>query len=333
MDDPTGARPLAAATRFSPTEAAFTGFRVLQREPLTGVIWAGMLLVMGVVFGALSVLLAGPAMVELMQLSAETEPDPAATAAVMARMAPFYLIIFPLSLLFYAVAIAAVTRAVLRPDEPRGFGRLKLGGDELRQLGVILLFSLVVFGAYIALAIVAVIVVVAGGLALGVSATAGAAGPAAGGVVLLTMVLGLGALAAMTFLVVRLSLACPLSFDTGKVDLFGSWRLTKGRFWPLLGAYLLCFLLVFLLTLTAFIVTAVLGVFVGGGLSAAGAVFRPDMSSLSAYFTPVILLWVVVSSAVNAVALALVVGAPAGAYAQLRALTAPALAEPPVRGF
>lgn len=333
MKDVKAAPPPATRGPFSAADAAFTGFRVLRREPVTGAIWAAAMLGMGLVFGALAVLLAGSAMGELMQRAGDPQSDPAAAAALMGRLAPFYFVVFILSFLFYAVAISAVTRAVLRPDEPRGFGRLRLGGDELRMLGVLLLFAVVSFAAYVVLVILAVIVGVVGGVAVGLSAASAGGGAAAGGVVLMTILIGLAVFAGMAFLTVRLSLACPLTFDTGQVDLFGSWRLTKGRFWPLFGAYALCFLLALVLTLAAFMIMAVLGLVLGGGLAAAGVMFRPDTSSLGAYFAPLMLLWFVISSALNTVVLAMLFAAPAGAYAQLRTAAGTTAVIPPTRGF
>lgn len=55
----------------------------------------------------------------------------------------------------------------------------------------------------------------------------------------MVLVSALGVFVFLIWLAVRLSLASPLTFDTRRVRVFGSFALTRGRFWSLLGAYLL----------------------------------------------------------------------------------------------
>ncbi len=309
--------------RFSATEAAFAGFRLARREPLTLAIWAAVLAVFGLVFGSLMVLMAGPAMMDLRNLQPGASKDPAAVLSVFQKLGPFYALTFPVTLLFYAVAYGAVNRAVLRPSTPPRFGRLAVGGDELRQLLVLVLLGLLFFALYIVTAIVAIVAAVA----LGIAAQS------AGGVVvgiLVGVVAGLTVVGVFLFVAVRLSLASPLTFDTERVSIFASWRLTKGRFWALLGAYLLSGVMVLLLSVVALVVTAVIATVVGGGLSAAGVIFRPDMTSLATYFTPVSVVWMVIAACLNSLTLALTIGAPAAAYAQLRELEQPLV---PTTGF
>jgi hypothetical protein len=96
----------------------------------------------------------------------------------------------------------------------------------------------------------------------------------------------LGALALWIFVGVRLSLASPLTFATRRINLFGSWRLTRGIFWPMLGAYLVAFILALVVWLLTLAISAAVGAAVGGGLGGLQSMMRPDMSSLSAYLTP-----------------------------------------------
>lgn len=175
-------------------------------------------------------------------------------------------------LLVSAVQSAAVNRMVLRP-EARGFGYLRIGADEFRQLAVILLLVLVMAGVNLA-----------GGLLLGLlGVAAGAVGPI---LVLPVMFVGIVTLiCAVVVVSVRLSLAKAQTFATGRINLFGSWGLTRSRFWPILGAYVLAAVM-FLIVNTAVQAIAMLAIVAfGGGFAAVGSVQAPDFSSLEAFLT------------------------------------------------
>jgi hypothetical protein len=58
-----------------------------------------------------------------------------------------------------------------------------------------------------------------------------------GGVVAAVALLYLGLSGAMVWIMVRLSVAAPLTLLRGKIVLREAWQLTKGRFWTLFGAY------------------------------------------------------------------------------------------------
>ena len=316
--------------RFSASEAAFTGFRLLAREPVTWAVWTLAFLVFSLIIGAGMVVMVGPSMTELMASAGTPNRDPAAAMAMFSRILPFEGLVLVASLAVYALAFAAVNRAVLRPGAG-GPGRFGLGEAELHQLLVLVIIWAVLFAVYIAAVILGVIVAVIVGVAaatVGASTGAGAMAPAA---VLAFIGVGVLILAPIVWVMVRLSLASPMTFDLGRVEVFGSWRLTRGRFWALFGAYLISFLVSALLYLVAFLVIAVVAVTVGGGLKGAGVMLHPDMTSLSTYFSPIMVLWLVVSSALAAMWMAVSVGAPAGAYAQLRDLglmATPAAATP-----
>lgn len=136
----------------------------------------------------------------------------------------------PLSLFAFVMLWAAVFRAVLLPQESR-FAYMRLGMDELRLLGCLLIL---IVGFYLILAIGGVIAVI-----IGVAAGASAAP--------FLIVAGLIlAVALFAWLGTRLSLAGPLTIRERKIILGPAWRLTGGKFWPLLGAYAAIVLLIVL---------------------------------------------------------------------------------------
>jgi len=140
-------------------------------------------------------------------------------------------LLVPIFLLVFVILWAAAYRAVLFPEQQRFF-YLRVGMDELRLLGTMLI--LVVGGIVLTLLFGLVL-----GLAVGLIAMAlGAAGSAL--ISFLTFVLFVGG---WIFLGVRLSLAGPLTILQRKVIIGPSWRATRGNFWRLFGAYLVIILL------------------------------------------------------------------------------------------
>lgn len=291
---------------FSATDAAFEGFRLAREKPVAILMWGVLLLVFSVVSGGALVALAGPALADMMEASRTTpQTDPTAMMAQMGAIAPAYLSLMILSLGLYAVLYAAVYRAVLRPGDA-ALGYLRFGPEELWQALALLLVFVLLFGAYIGVALVA-------GLGVGIAVAGG--GGIVGGV--LGVVAVIGALGVLVWLAVKLSLVAPMAFERRTVDLAAAWRLTRGRFWGLLGAYLLATVLMIVVYLLALVIFVAIAAVLTGGITGVGAVFSPDMRSLGAYFTPLMLVYTVFVSFLGAFALAITVGATGAAYRQL----------------
>jgi hypothetical protein len=142
------------------------------------------------------------------------------------------------------VVLAALYRMELRPDGPPGFYYLRLRRDE----GRLFVLWLVVIAGFVAL-------MTAGYLLL--RALEQASGLAAG-------VATLAFLAGLVWLAIRLSLAGPANFATGRFGLADSWRLTRGRFWALLGMVALALCLLLLIAVVLFILTALIQAAIGG---------------------------------------------------------------------
>jgi len=261
-------------SKFSASDVAFVGFRLVREHPRTVAIWAAAMTVLSLSVSALTIQLAGPQLAEFMAMSSETNPEPAAVLGIMKGLAPAMLLSIVYSLALYAVMLAAVNRMIQRPADDRS-AYLRLGQDEVQQGITLILVNLLLLGLYLCAA-------VAYGVLLAI-------GFAAGGVVagLLGLIGFVGLACLLIYVAVRLSLASAITFDTGRVAVRASWAMTKGHVGGLLGAYLLSAIMSVIVYLLFMTIIAAVGAIVSGGITGLGGLFEPDMSSLKAFFTPV----------------------------------------------
>jgi hypothetical protein len=159
--------------------------------------------------------------------------DPQVAIAQMAPMLQWFFLLELALLILFIVLVAAPVRAVLRPEEP-GFFYLRLGMDELRLFGVTILFLVLFYAAMLLGMIPIALLVAAGALIAGVA-----------GAVVIMIVAMLVYFGALIWLQVRFSLIFPLTVLRRRIIIGESWRLTRGRFWTLFGAYLVIVVIVF----------------------------------------------------------------------------------------
>ncbi|HZZ88044.1 MAG TPA: hypothetical protein VFE13_06880 [Caulobacteraceae bacterium] len=272
---------------FSASDAAFTGFRIVAQRPWIVAVWAALLFVFTVAQQLFVAYSAGDAFKRLAEMSLpQPGSDPSQALDLFRQVAPTYLVLLIASLVLNAVVYAAMNRAVMQPQESR-FGYLRLAADELRQLGLFAFFVGVAIVTYTAIALGAIVIVVAVGLAAG--------GDAATAMPLMLAVLIPTTICAFIFIAVRFSLASAMTFDTHRIDPWAAWRMTRGRFWPLFGAYFIAFALSFVVAILSFAI-AMAAVAIVGGIGAMGGALQSQSGSVSAVLTPAKLAFIAVSS-------------------------------------
>lgn len=262
-------------SKFSASDAAFVGFRLVREHPRTIALWAVLLTVLSLIVSTLTIKLAGPQLAEFMAMSADDSVSPEQMLGVMGGLAPVMGVSLIYSLVLYSVMLAAVNRLVLRPADSRS-AYLRLGADELRQAAVLVLVNLLMVGVYMVAVVFSAILI-----AVGVAAGGGAIAALTG------LISFVGVACLLLYFAVRLSFASAITFDTGKVSVRQSWVMTKGHVGALLGAYLLAGVMAIIVYLLIMTIVAAIGVIASGGVTGLGGLFEPDMSSLEAFFTPI----------------------------------------------
>lgn len=202
-------------SRFSPSESALEGFKLVGKRPWTVLAWsifffAGIMLTFFVMLLTL-----GQEFVEFVKSGGLGSADVHDYSKILQKS----LIAFPAVLLLWLVVwstlTAAVYRLILRPHES-GWAYLRFGGDELR------------------LTIVNLILIVCGALAITFvrAVDAGVGG-------LLGFLVSFALTLALIWVSFRLFLATPMTFAERRIAIIPSWNLTHGHFWSLLGMTIL----------------------------------------------------------------------------------------------
>lgn len=287
----------------SASDAAFEGFRVVRRNPVTLVFWALFYIAtMALAFG-----LAGGGIARLMAFSQEMEQGGTPALEDLAPLGQAYLsvmaLMLPLGLISGAVLNAAIVRAVLHPED-KAWGYLRFGMDEVRVLGVSL-------GLGVAFGVVSLIAVFLLGVIAGL---VGAANAAAG--VLVGLVGGLALACAAIWLLIRFCLAIPITFAEKRLAFVDSFRLTKGHFWPLLGMAVIALVMMIVVSLLGSLVFLPLQMSVGGIEDLAAYDGQGMLAILQAAW-PMIIAWIVIQSVISALQLAVLYAPFSAAYRDL----------------
>jgi len=291
-------------TSFSATDAAFSGFRFIGRRPGTVLVWAAVYALYQLVLGGLLVTLMGDKLIQLQTLTETNRTDPEAALAMLPSVALLLLIALPLALAFWSVMNTAAIRALL--GQRGGVASLRLGRAEARMAGLVLIWAALSFGyAFLVIFLFALAAAPAANLISAVKPIYYVAWTAA-------------LIAAFVYPAVRLSLSTPMTVAEGRIRIFESWGLTRGKFWPLLGAYFLCVVMLFVLVIVGMILIAIVAagaaLATSGSLDALSGMFSPDYSSLQAYFSPVRVIAALLEAPVSAAALVVAAGPSAEAY-------------------
>ncbi|WP_298124677.1 hypothetical protein [Brevundimonas sp.] len=286
---------------FSATDAAFEGFRIVRRNPLALLWWAALYALISVA-GLVAMGLSADSWIAFIQMTEAMdppggggEPTPEEAMALLGTMGAAFAglaWLLPLQLAVTSILTAAVARAVVRPSE-RAFGYVRLSMDEVRVFVVTLVLGLALFGVYLA-CILGIVVL---------GAIAAAIGQAWAGLLVVAGIVG--AVCLMVWLAVRWSLAVPITLAERRMAFFDSFRLTRGRFWPLLGMAILAGIMAMVIGLLSLVVVAPLTLM--SSMTAFGGMSGTDPAAMfEAYrtFNP----WMLVSALVNAAVYALTVG-------------------------
>jgi hypothetical protein len=205
------------------------GFRLIREKPAAVAVWSFLYLLALIAM----VFLMRPLMLAQMQAPVA---DPQVALANVGALFGRLLLFFLLFIILYVILFAAAQRAVLQPER-QAFFYLRLGMDELRLFALTIILFV---GFYIAVVLVAVVL----GILIGLLAAATRSVGIATGVAIVEFI------AIFLFWVwfsTRLALAFPLTLLRGKIIIGESWRVTRGRFWPLFAAFLVVFLILMLL--------------------------------------------------------------------------------------
>jgi hypothetical protein len=158
-------------------------------------------------------------------------------ASVMSLGAWYFLFLIVFYLLLAAYE-AACLRWMIR-GETKGLFGLALDGDTWRVYFTYWIWFFLLMAAYFVVAIV--IFGIIAGAALGAQSNP----DAVGGMGLLAFVLALAFMLGLIYFGVRFAPAAATSVAKRRFAFFDAWTVTKGRFWPLLGSFVLLWLMYF----------------------------------------------------------------------------------------
>ena len=135
---------------------------------------------------------------------------------------------------------------------------------------------------------------------------------------LVAVLLGLAALGGLIWLGVRLCLAVPITVGERRIAILDSFRLTRGRFWPLLGMAILAGVLSLVVGLLGSLVLTPLQ-FLTGGMTGLQDLEGAALAEILQTAWPMILVWIVTNAIVSALQVAVVYAPFSAAYRSITA--------------
>ena len=304
---------------FKPADAALEGFRITRENPRTFATWIAASLGVNILAAIIDANLPAGIKQGLDSIGGADQLTPSQLLDTLIATAP----ILVLGLAIQSIMAAAVYRLIFRHDDTR-FGYLRLGGDELRLMALTVIYIFLIMGLVVAVTMLAGIVV----------AISSAAGPAVQTFV--ATAVGFIALGVIVYVLVRLSLAPVATFAERRLAVFESWSLTRGQFWPLLGAYALavaCIVAIGLLLMVVFTFAAgAILVAQGGQFGDVWAMLKPKDNSLRSYLSVGVIVYLLIDSVFRALYNAVIAAPGAVAYETWHGTPAPPLSAQPQPG-
>ncbi len=299
---------------FSPSDAAISGFRFIRDRPRVLLFWVGAFVVFELAWGTLLAMLAGNDVGRFDRFRELINTDIMAALAMLPGVAVVLLFGMVGRVGFWAVMFSAAYRAMLFPDDPR-LGFIRFGRDEIRMAGVIALWSVLVVGyGFLTVFLFLLLSVM------------GAALPGLIRFIYLALLVG-ACVCAVVWPLVRLSMSMPLTLTSHHFHIFDSWKLTRGLFWPLFGAYAIMLILVVVLAIASAvglgIITAAVTLATGGSIEGVAGLLNADASTLTTRFSVASVLSVLIQAPIGAAMLAVLVGPFAAAYRSMSPPQAP----------
>lgn len=281
-----------------PLNFCLEGFRLMRQRPQLIAYWGAVTLFGNLVAILLVVALAGPSLQGLAAMATSSKVQPDLFLVLLQSAVGGVAAFIAVTAVTASVVTAAVCRAVLGEEDER-LGFLRFGMREVQQTVLYLImtaFSIAIFFACFVLA----------GIPAAVFAAVPGAMPAFGALATVT------AAGCIFWLRVRLSLNAPQSFVTGRIDVFGSFALTRGYFRPLAFGYVSAIALAIVVELLCAQVTGVVLIVLFGDIA------TPDLANLAAFLTPANTLDLILTHGiVSPLVLAILYGAPVAAYSRL----------------
>lgn len=293
---------------FSPTDAAFVGFRFVKERPSAVAAWAAVSLVFNLLSAFVGLVLGGQAL-RTFQSTAGKIDDLQQVFQLLVPASPALIAIAVITLCGMALVYSSALRLFVGKEEHVSF---RLGEDERRVALTIVAFSLIYFA-------VTVVVLIGLGVVANVS---DAFSPFLAG--FFGWVTPMALFAATTFIIVRLSLTPIIAVDRKRISLKESWVSTRGHFWPLAGSLVLSIGLFVVMAFLALMIVAALNhaISIGTGGVVPRDLLVRDQADDSSIFP--LIVSEVIASISNGMLLPVVLGPLVRAYQAYDAPDAPA---------